>query len=107
MTSKHQQNPVTRIFTKPLWWMFFLTATFLMSLWFRAFKIFTVHPNWSTGISLLLVMLLLFVNIAILAYDSYLHEKSKGNIHKPIRFFEWLSNRRFLMFSHVSSKDAA
>jgi hypothetical protein len=93
-------------FAKPLWWSFFLSATILMSLWFRTFKAFTLHPTMATGSLWLLVMLFLLLNIVILAYDSYLNEKGKGNIHKPVRLFEWLHSRRFLIFPPASSKEA-
>ena len=106
MTSVNKQKILKGIFSKPIWWTLFLAATFLMSLWFQTFKAFTLHPNMINGLLWLAVMFILIVNIAVLAYDSYLLEKSKGKIHKPVRFFEWLRERRFLIVAHDSSKDA-
>jgi hypothetical protein len=83
-----------KLFPKGIWWTLFITATFLMSFWFKTFKIFTLNPNFLTTSGILLVTAFLILNILVLAYDSYVHEQSKGKIQKPVALFEWLNTKR-------------
>lgn len=83
--------------SRAMWWFFFLMATFIASLGFKTFKIFTLQPNWPNGALWALVMLLLFHAVAVLAYDSYVQEKWKGTVQKPVKLFEWMIRKRFLL----------
>jgi hypothetical protein len=96
-----------RLFPRGIWWTLFVTATLLMSFWFKSFKIFTLHPNFLTASGCLLVTVFLILNILVLAYDSYCHECSKGKIQKPVALFEWLNKRFFPKLPTYSSKDAS
>lgn len=75
------------------WWALFGVATYLLSLVFQTFKLFTVETTWgSTGLFLAAILGLCLV-MAILAFDSYAKERSRGNIHNPIPLFEWVFSR--------------
>jgi hypothetical protein len=86
---------------KPLkrfqWWACFLLATYLMSLWFQTFKTFTLVPSLGNGLIWLGVMTLLTLIVMVLTYDSYVQEKNRDRVQKPIRVFEWLMAKRFLL----------
>jgi hypothetical protein len=104
---KNSDAGEVRLFPRAIWWTLFLTATFLMSFWFKSFKIFTLHPNFVTTSSCLFVTVLLILNILVLAYDSYFHERSKGKIQKPVALFEWFNKRFCPKLPTYSSKDAS
>lgn len=87
------QKPLNRM----TWWFFFLLATFIASLGFQTFRIFTLEPTWPNAGLWLLVMALLFQSIGILAYDSYVQEKHKGNVQKPVKLFDWMIRKGFLL----------
>lgn len=96
MKMEHSSQP-----SKPLkrihWWACFILATYLMSLWFQTFKAFTLTPTLGNGLIWLGVMLLLTLIVMVLTYDSYVQEKSRDRVQKPIRVFEWLMAKRFLL----------
>ncbi|WP_373531491.1 hypothetical protein [Vampirovibrio sp.] len=95
-----REKPLNR----PMWWFFFLIATVAASFGFRTFGAFTLRPNLLNAFVWALVMVLLFVSIAVLAYDSYVHEKGKGNVQKPVRLFEWMIRRGFLLSVRAEDK---
>lgn len=74
--------------SRPLWWVFFALASFILSLCFQAFKVFTMTPNWLTGLSWLGVIALLVLCTGVLLYDSYVDDRQQGKIKHPVRFFE-------------------
>ncbi len=90
---KQPEKPLSRF----AWWVCFLLATFIMSLWFQTFKVFTLVPNWGNGLSWLGVNLLLALVVMLLIYDSYVQEKIAGRIAKPARLFEWMIQKRILL----------
>lgn len=109
MTVTPNKSRTFRVLPKPLWWVAFLAATYLMSLWFQTFKVFTLTPNLMNGLSWLAVMGVLLLVIAVMTYDSYVQERLKGRIQKPARLFEWLIQKRFLLppsFEMIQQKDA-
>ncbi|HEY9686291.1 MAG TPA: hypothetical protein V6C52_04875 [Coleofasciculaceae cyanobacterium] len=98
--SQSMEKPLTR----PMWWGLFLAATYVMSLWFQTFKVFTVTPTLTNGLGWLGVNLLLLLIVMTLIYDSYVQEKGRGRIEKPIRLFEWMHRRAFLLRSNLRQK---
>ncbi|HEY9745815.1 MAG TPA: hypothetical protein V6C99_06315 [Oculatellaceae cyanobacterium] len=90
---------------KPLsrmqWWGLFLAATYVMSLWFQTFKTFTLVPSLVNGLLWVGTMLLLCLLVMVLAYDSYVQEKNRERIQKPVRLFEWLMKKRFLLKGEI------
>lgn len=93
--SKHVQTD--RVLSRPVWWLLFLAATYVMSQWFQTFRVFTITPSLENGLVWLGANLLLFVNVAVLVYDSYVQEKGRGQVQKPLRLFEWMYRRQFLL----------
>jgi ABC-type amino acid transport system permease subunit len=83
---RNQGYPLNR----PLWWLFFLAATVLLSSSVEAFKTFTLVPDLKNGLTLALSLALLLVVMLTLAYDSYIKEKIRGGIRKSVPLFEWL-----------------
>lgn len=92
-----EHDLVSKPLSRLTWWFFFLVATFIASLGFQTFKVFTLNPNWQTAGWWVLVMLLLFQAVAILAYDSYVQEMHKGNVQKPVKLFDWMIRKGFLL----------
>lgn len=90
-----------------LWWALFLMASFIMSLCFQTFKTFTLIPSLNNGLLWGLAMLMLAQVVIVLIYDSYVLEKSRGRIQKPVRLFEWMMRRRFLLRSVLEQKENA
>lgn len=91
--SKHPLKPLKKVH----WWAFFLLATYLMSLWFQTFRIFTLTPSLINGAAWFGVMILLGMVVMVLVYDSYVHEKNRDRVQKPVRIFEWLMAKGFLL----------
>lgn len=91
------KTPSARPLHRAVWWGLFLVATYVMSLWFQAFRVFTVAPTLENALGVLAVMAMLGLVLSVLVYDSYVHEKNQGKIAKTIRLFEWLYEKRFLM----------
>jgi hypothetical protein len=87
-TETAKTNPV-------LWWALFLSATWLMSVWFKAFGAFTHSPTAGPFLGLLGMTLLLAANLLILVYDSYAKEKRKGAVKNTIRLFEWMYRKQY------------
>jgi len=85
---------------KPLstlqWWICFGLATYVLSLCFQQFRVFTVTPNWATGGAWLAVIALLALIMLLLGYDSYIHEKRGGKVRNAIPMFDWLEAKGFL-----------
>ncbi len=103
--SPSQQDPIVeKPLNRAMWWFFFLMATMVASLGFKTFKIFTLQPNWPNGLLWLLVMILLFQAVGLLAYDSYVQEKGKGTVEKPVKLFEWMIRKRFLLRINSAKK---
>lgn len=75
------------------WWALFGVATYMLSLVFQTFKLFTVETTWGTTGLFLAAILGLCLVMAILAFDSYAKERTRGNIHNPIPLFEWVFSR--------------
>lgn len=90
---QHFKKPLNR----GMWWFFFLTATVITSLGFQTFRVFTLEPDLKNGLIWLLVMVLLVQAVLLLAYDSYVQEKGKGTVQKPVKLFEWMIQKRFLL----------
>jgi len=95
------QKPLSR----GMWWACFLLASFIMSLCFQTFKAFTLVPNWSNGLAWLAAMLLMGQTVLVLAYDSYVQETAKGRVQRPIRLFEWMMHKRFLLRAVLKQKE--
>ncbi|MEM0951641.1 MAG: hypothetical protein AAGI66_05800 [Cyanobacteria bacterium P01_H01_bin.74] len=81
---------------KLLWFVLFILGTYLMSLCFQAFRVFTLTPNIQNAAFLLLALLFTSQVLFVMIYDSYIHEKQKGNVYKPIALFEWLITKNFM-----------
>lgn len=92
-----EQTNFQKPLSTPLWWAFFALATFIMSLCFQAFKVFTVDPTWLTGLEFIGVMALLVFVTAVLIYDSYVNERQQGKVQRPVRLFE-----RIAQWQHFS-----
>ena len=90
-------DPSIKPLTRTLWWILFAAATYGMSLWFQTFKTFTLTPTWPTALPWMAVNFLLFLLLGTLIYDSYVQEKCRGHIQKPLRLFEWLMRKQFLL----------
>jgi len=101
--SRNVRKPLGRA----LWWMLFLLASFIMSLCFQSFKTFTLVPSLNNGLLWILAMVLLAQVVVVLIYDSYVLEKNRGRIQKPIRLFEWMMQKRFLLRSVLEQKENA
>jgi hypothetical protein len=95
------QKPLSRL----MWWICFLVASFVMSLCFQTFKAFTLTPNWSNGLIWLLSLLIMAQVTLVLVYDSYVLEKRRGRVQKPIQLFEWLLRKRFLLTAALEQKE--
>jgi hypothetical protein len=104
-TQKQPLAAVEKPLNRVMWWMLFLVATYVMSLWFQTFKAFTLVPSLTNGLIWLLVMFLLTQVLIVLAYDSYVLEKGRGRIEKPVRLFEWMMQKRFLLKSVLEQKE--
>lgn len=102
-----QKSDMEKPLNRVMWWLFFLIATFTASLGFKTFGAFTLRPNLLNASVWLLVMVLLFVSIVVLAYDSYVQEKGKGNVQKPVKLFEWMIRRGFLLSVGAENKGNA
>lgn len=100
--SKHTQTE--RVLSRPVWWFLFLSATVIMSQWFQTFRVFTITPSMENGLIWLGMNLLLIANVALLVYDSYVQEKGRGQVQKPLRLFEWMYRRQFLLKGHLHHK---
>ena len=98
---KLSQKPLSR----GMWWACFILASITMSLCFQTFKAFTLVPNWSNGLLWLIAILMMVQLVVVLIYDSYVQEKSRGTIQRPIRLFEWMMNRRFLLRAVLEQKE--
>jgi len=83
-----EQTSNQKPLSKALWWVYFAIATFVMSLCFQAFRVFTLEPNWETGLELVGVIALLGLVTVILMYDSYINERQQGKVHHSIWLFE-------------------
>ncbi|MCE3235323.1 MAG: hypothetical protein K0Q50_1503 [Vampirovibrio sp.] len=105
MAERKDNLQVEKPLSRPMWWIFFLMASYIMSLWFQTFKAFTMVPSLPNGLVLLAVMFLLGQVLMVLIYDSYVQEKGRGRIQKPIRLFEWMLEKRFLMRSVLKQKE--
>lgn len=97
MSLHRQEQRFNKPLNRGMWWFFFLVATIITSLGFQTFKVFTLEPTLKNGLLWLLVMLLLFQAVLLLAYDSYVQEKGKGTVQKPVKLFEWMIRKRFLL----------
>lgn len=78
-----------------MWWGFFILATWVMSLWFDASRAFFAEPGWERALEWAAVMGLLFMVMLVLMYDSYVKEKTRGKVHRPVRLFEWIYERQY------------
>ena len=87
-----QQKPLSTL----QWWVCFALDTYVLSLCFQQFRVFTVTPDWPNGGLMLGVLALLLMIMALLGYDSYIGEKRKGNVEKNIAAFDWLDDKGFL-----------
>jgi hypothetical protein len=88
-----KQKPLSRF----VWWMLFLVGTYVMSLCFERFRVFTLTPTVQNGAWLFFVLLMMFHVLFVMVYDSYVQEKISGRIQKPFQLFEWLIQKRFLL----------
>jgi hypothetical protein len=83
--------------TQGMWWLLFAAATYMASLGFQTFKTFTLVPSLTNGLVWLGVLLILGLLVGILAYDSYAQERLRGQVQRPVRLFDRLMERNFLM----------
>jgi hypothetical protein len=95
------QKPLSR----GMWWACFLLASFTMSLCFSTFKAFTLVPSWSNGLVWLVALLLMGQLLLVMVYDSYVQEAAKGRVQRPIRLFEWMMQKRFLLRAVLEQKE--
>jgi hypothetical protein len=100
-------QPASKPLGRGMWWTLFLMASFIMSLCFRTFKTFTLVPSLGNGLLWGLALFLLAQVVLVLVYDSYVLEKSRGRIQRPIRLFEWMLRKRFLLRSVLEQKENA
>lgn len=77
-------------FQRHYWWVFFLAATYSLSLFLQTFKAFSLTPAFQTAMPLVGAMLGLLLSVGILLYDSYAKEKYKGKITNRLWLFERL-----------------
>ncbi len=90
--SQSTQKPLST----PLWWVCFAAATYVMSLCFQTFKVFTLAPNWTTGLGFLGVCMLLVFITGTLVFDSYVKERRLGKVQRPAALFERLAQKLHL-----------
>lgn len=105
MALQGKENLIQKPLGRGMWWACFLIASFTMSLCFQTFKAFTLVPNWSNGLMWLVAILLLVQVVLVLIYDSYVLEKARGRIQKPLRLFEWMMHKRFLLRAVLEQKE--
>ncbi len=98
-----QQKPVFRL---GLWWLLFAVASFALSLFFQAFREFTVTPTQQTFISLVASVVFVVCLTLILVYDGYVKERFKGNVIQPFAPFDWLIARQYGMLPDGGDADA-
>ncbi len=79
----------------PVWWLLFLGATYGMSLWFDASRAFFAAPEPARLLPWLGATVLLVLVMAVLMYDSYVKERTRGKVHRPVRLFEWAYRRQY------------
>jgi magnesium-transporting ATPase (P-type) len=105
MALQGKEQLIQKPLSRGMWWACFVMASYIMSLCFQTFKAFTLVPNWSNGLVWLVAMLLLAQVILVLVYDSYVLEKAQGRVQKPVRFFEWMLHKRFLLRAVLEQKE--
>jgi glucan phosphoethanolaminetransferase (alkaline phosphatase superfamily) len=105
MQKRQDMHQAEKPLSRGMWVLLFLVASFIMSLWFQTFKTFTLVPTLGNAMLWLFVMFLLAQVVIVLIYDSYVLEKSRGRIQKPIRLFEWMIRKRFLLRSVLEQKE--
>lgn len=104
MSQTPRSNPEQKPLKPLAWWLVFALATYIMSLWFQTFRVFTLSPTLHNGLIWVGVMLLLVLTVAVLVYDIYIQEKSRGHIAKPVPLFDWMAEKRFLLKSNLHDK---
>ena len=77
-------------FQKFVWWVFFLAATYSLSLFLQTFKAFSLTPTSQTAMPLAGALVALILSVTILLYDSYAKEKQKGKLTNSLWLFERL-----------------
>ena len=105
MALQGKETQIIKPLSRGMWWACFLLASFIMSLCFQTFKAFTLVPSWSNGLIWLVALLLLSQVVLVLIYDSYVLEKARGRVERPIRFFEWMLNKGFLLKAVLEQKE--
>jgi len=105
MANQGNKTAIQKPLNRGMWWACFLLASFVMSLCFQTFKAFTLVPNWSNGLVWAVAMLLMAQMVLILIYDSYVQETANGRIQRPIRLFEWMMQKRFLLRAVLEQKE--
>lgn len=111
-------SPLARIFHvffaaerdgKPLsawgWWLMFGLSTWAMANCFQTFRDFTNVPDARNGFLWVFSFFLLTPPLLLLIYDSYAQEKNRGRVEKPLRLFEWMMRRRFLLGPALNSEE--
>ena len=74
----------------PMWWVMFILTTVLLSSTVEQFKAFTLVPEMASGLKLAMLVLALLLVLTVIMYDSYVKEKLKGEVVRPIKLFERL-----------------
>lgn len=74
----------------PMWWVMFILTTVLLSSTVEQFKVFTLTPTGVSGLKCFFMVLALLLVLMVMMYDSYVKEKLKGTIARPIKMFERL-----------------
>lgn len=97
MSLRRDEQQYEKPLNRGMWWFFFLVATVITSFGFQTFRVFTLQPTLQNGLLWLLVMTLLIHAVILLAYDSYVQEKKKDTVKKPVKLFEWMIQKRFLL----------
>ena len=75
---------------KVLWWAVFVAATMLTSRFIHQFKVFTLSPGMTTGLTLLLVVSGILFSLLYMMYDTYVDDKHADKIKHPFSLFEWI-----------------
>ena len=68
----------------------FILTTVLLSSTVEQFKVFTLTPDTVSGFKLLMLLVALLFVLTAIIYDSYVKEKLKGEVARPIKLFERL-----------------
>lgn len=88
-------QPLKKPLPSAAWWVLFGVATYLLSLCLERSRAFFLAPGWDPALTFAGPAALLAVLLVLLVYDSYVSEKLKDKVQRPIKLFEWLYARQY------------